>query len=270
MERPTRCVADNCLCADGRDCDEPSNELLICETCGSSCIHKNCWHRKEPYYCCFPINSKTSNVSKKQRNEKCTNENQNSSVKSKNNDFIETTSKKFTTVRRKRKIAQQSDDNEKNKKRRKVEKTHTQRRSSLAAKSTIDCSTNVDFTSKDIKIRRNFPITKIRNGTFDQILRLTPRVLICPLSLDKMNCSSKRIDPSGLFEVVTDKSLKTSNVDTNKKITDRSMKTLNLDNNLKKDELITPSVTFAVISPSRKSGGKSFKNYMITSFFKPC
>ncbi|KAJ6637334.1 G2/M phase-specific E3 ubiquitin-protein ligase, partial [Pseudolycoriella hygida] len=34
MERPTRCNAKHCKCVDGRESDKPSNELIICETCG--------------------------------------------------------------------------------------------------------------------------------------------------------------------------------------------------------------------------------------------
>lgn len=254
MERPNRCAAENCLCTGGRDFDEPSNELLICETCGSSCIHKNCWQRKEPYFCCLPIN------------EKGTDENQNNSVKSKNNDFNKstTTNSSIGTVRRKRKIVQ-TDDYGKGKKRRKADK---QCGSPSVAKSTVECSTKLDFTSKDINITKKFPIVKIRNGAFDQILRFTPRVLICPLSLDKFKISSRGIDLSVNIKTITDKTLKTTDIDTNTTIADRSLKTLNVDN-LQKKELLTPSVTFAVISPPKKSGGKSFKNYTITSFFKP-
>lgn len=215
MERPTRCNADECVCADGRESDKPSNELIICETCGSAVIHQKCWQRNEPYYCCFRIDWKTASKSKQQ-----------------------------STVNgntRKRKKEHQTDDEKIDEKRR------NKRFKTSSAKDAVNCSSKVNCKNYDSMISSKFPITKIRNGSFEQILRYTPRVLLYPLSLETYNISVNKIEePSN---------------------SNRSLITSNFDKNFNKTEL--KGSAFAIISPTKKTGGKSFKNYTITSFFKP-
>lgn len=234
--RPSQCNADECICADGRQSDKPSNELIICETCGSSCIHQNCWQRREPYYCCFPIDLKDATSS----NERPTN---NRLITSKKSEMI-------VEIRRKRKRAHQTDDEKLDEKRRKKRKTDTfpeYAASDKRKKGQQDCGSKVNSTKNDFVVNSNFPITSIRNGSFDQILRYNPRVLLYPLSLESFNVSCKKF-------------VETSN-------SNRSLTTSNIDANVNNNNL--KSSSFAVISPSKKKGGKSFKNYMITSFFKP-
>jgi len=106
----------------------------------------------------------------------------------------------------------------------------------------------VSFSSKLNYTINNFPITKIRNGTFDQILRFKPRVLLYRLLPDNFKIS-RIVDQSfDSWKTNQDKSLTTS-----------------MENN----KLIEKELAFAIISPTKKGGGKSFKNYTITSFFKP-
>lgn len=229
MERPNRCNAEKCICPDGRESDTPTNELLNCETCGSNCIHKNCWQRKEPYYCCDRVNF-GKNASRRP------------DAKKKKNFTAQKDEIIMKIQSNKRKREHQTDDeklDEKRRKKRKLEK--------IDQNPTTPETTNKKRrrTQIDARISSNFPeITKIRNGTFDEILRFTPRVLLYPLSLDQFNNSSKKIAES-------------SN-------SDRPLVTSNEDNNSSKT-----SSDFTVISPKKKNGGKSFKNYMITSFFKP-
>lgn len=234
MERPNQCNADKCVCEDGRGSDKPSNELIICETCGSSCIHKNCWQKCEPYFCCFAIDFKVDTDSGQQPTN-------NENITSNNSDFI-------VEIRRKRKRAHQTDDEKIDEKRRKKLKIdRCQENPSRRAKDTFDCSAKVTIKNDDLKKNLNFPITKIRNGTFDQILRSTPRVLLYHLSLENYNISSKKVDDASQ--------------------SNRSLITSKFDNNFVQKEL--KSSDFAVISPTKKHGGKSFKNFMITTFFKP-
>lgn len=238
MERPNQCNADECACADGRESDKPSNELIICETCGSNCIHQKCWQRNEPYYCCFPIDWKTAATDSEQQSTNHGN------TASNNSEVI-------VELRRKRKMEHQTDDEKMDEKRRRKRlKRNGESPTRPSAKDAVNCSSKVICKKKESKISSNFPITKIRNGTFDQVLRFTPRVLIYPLdplSLETFSISSKKTEePSN---------------------SNRSLITSNLDTKFSKKEF--NSSAFAVISPTKKAGGKSFKNYTITSFFKP-
>lgn len=233
--RPNQCNANDCVCPNGRGSDEPSNGLMICETCGSNCIHQNCWQRKEPYYCCFPIGSKNATNSNRRRS---TN---NRHITSKKSEMI-------VKIRRKQKLTSQTDDEKLDEKRQKKLKSdkHPGTRSRDKRKVRLNCGSKVNCNSTDVNVNSKFPITTIRNGTFDQILRYTPRVLLYPLdpsSLETSNVSSKKmVEPSN---------------------SNRSLITSNFDKNFNKKE------AFTIISPTRKTGGKSFKNYTITSFFKP-
>lgn len=235
MERPSQCNADECVCADGRESDTPKNELIICETCGSNCIHKNCWQRSEPYFCCFPIDIKVDTESHPQPT-------------TNNGNITTRSSETIVNIRTKRKRAHQTDDekiDEKNRKKLKIERCREY--SLRKSKGNFDCSSKMTTTKVDTKINSNFPITTIRNGTFDQILRFTPRVLLYPLSLENLNISSKTVDDASQ--------------------SNRSLITSNFRNNFVKKEL--QSSDFAFISPTKKKNGKTFKNFMITAFFKP-
>ncbi len=229
--RPDRCNAANCVCSDGRDSDKPSNELIICETCGSNAIHRKCWQRNESYYCCFPIDSKSI-----------------SNESSKSSKDYET----IVEIRRKRKREHQTDDEKLDEKRRKKRRriTFQDKSTRPKAKDTLAPHGSKKYrTRNDRIIDSNFPIKKIRNGSFDEILRFTPRVLLYPLSSEQFNKFSKKIVEPG----DSNRSLITSNCDNN--------------NSTKKD---ISNSSFTMISPTRKNGGgKSFKNYTITSFFKP-
>lgn len=134
-------------------------------------------------------------------------------------------------------------------KRRKKTKIESRREdpSRQKTKDTFDRSCKVN-NKKDTNISSSFPITKIRNGTFDEILRYTPRVLLYPLPSEKFAISSKKNASSA------------SNLN-------RSLITSIFDNSFVKKE--SECTEFAIISPTKKHGGKSFKNFMITSFFKP-
>ncbi|XP_037029801.1 PHD finger protein 7-like [Bradysia coprophila] len=233
MERPNRCNAEKCVCVDGRESDKPSNELLICETCGSNCIHKKCWQRKEPYYCCYRVDQ----ISSSRREPKKKN------IAAQKDEIVK-------KIQNKRKREHQTDDeklDEKRRKKRKTEKFAENQPTPEKTKGTRSRECSVNCKTIDETKRSRFPIKKIRNGTFDQILRYKPRVLLYPVSLDQFNNSSKKIAES-------------SN-------SNRSLVTSNIDNSLSKKD--SKSSEFTLISPKRKNGGPSFKNYMITSFFKP-
>lgn len=232
MERPNRCNAENCICIDGRESDKPSNELIICETCGSSCIHKKCWKRREPYFCCHRVDSDHSRPRR-------------ASMMKKN--ITEQKDENNMKIRSKRKREHQTDDeklDEKRRKKRKMEKFTENQTTPQTA--TEGCGRKV-WRCKTIS---DFPITRIRNGTFEQFLNSNPRVLLHPVSLDQLDQlknSTKRF--------------------IHHNHSNRSLVTSNIDNSLSKED--EKSSSFTVISPKRKSGGKSFKNYTITSFFKP-
>lgn len=76
----------------------------------------------------------------------------------------------------------------------------------------------------------NFPITKISNGTFDRKLRLEIKVSLVPLSPETIK---------------------------------KHLKKPTVDNDLSKEK-----IPFAIIRPSKKSGGKPFRNRKITRYFK--
>lgn len=237
MERPDKCNADKCLSRDGRGSNKPYNELIICETCGSKCIHKNCWRRNVPYYCCYQIDIKTSAETIQQS--------------TKNNGIVSNDPEIIAEIRKKRKRELQTDDEKIDEKRRKKLKFERLQEESSSQHKTIyvgDGNSKMNAARNDTKIKLDFPISKIRNGSFDKLLRCRPRVVLRPLSVESFKIPSKTVD-----------NLSNSN---------RAVIPSNVDNKIVKNELKTSPFAIISSSPKRK-GGKTFKNHMITSFFKP-
>lgn len=285
MERPSRCDAIDCLSKFGRESDKPSNELIICETCGSSCIHKNCWRRDEPYYCCYQVDLKPlpdsddeqrpnvdsikaiemEQIRKRKREQpidhgtliECTRKRRKTVLIQENSPrhpLIECTRQRRKTV-----LIQENSPRHPSAKGTQeplIECTRKRRKTVLVLENSprrpsVKGTPNrrSKKTNKTEKIKSKYPITKIRNGTFDEIFQFTPRIILCPLTLEQVESMCKK----SVAPTDSNRSPVTSNVNNNTPLKD-----------VNKSE-------FTIISPKKgkSAGGKSFKNYMITSFFKP-
>lgn len=154
-------------------------------------------------------------------------ENENANVESENACNISQSSKISTKAKRgkrKRKLSPKLEDEKIKTKRRKVIKLHTDKYEQCHS---INGENTVELTKR---IGNNFPINKIRNGTFDQLLEV--KVLLKPLPPEILS----------------------------------TRHSINL-NNINIDGLSNKEMPFVILSPSKKNGGKSFKNRTITSYF---